>query len=52
MLSGVDVVFAEERPTEPTVNMKTLHAKMGETTLENSFLEHALTKAEWLSVKR
>jgi hypothetical protein len=32
--------------------VKTLHAKIGELTLENDFLKGALTKAGLLSVKR
>jgi hypothetical protein len=32
--------------------MKTLHAKIGELTLENDFLCGALTKAGLLSAKR
>jgi transposase-like protein len=37
---------------EPAVDVKTLHAKIGELTLENDFLEGALTKAGLLSAKR
>ncbi len=37
---------------EPAVDGKTLHAKIGELTLENAFLEKALTKAGLLSAKR
>ena len=37
---------------EPSVDIKTLHAKIGELTLENDFLESALTKAGLLSAKR
>jgi hypothetical protein len=33
------------------VELKALHAKIGELTLENDFLESALTKAELLSAK-
>lgn len=36
----------------PPVDVKTLHAKIGELTLENDFLESALTKAGLLSAKR
>jgi transposase len=39
-------------PTTPAVDVKSLHAKIGELTLENDFLEGALTKAGWLSAKR
>ncbi len=36
----------------PPVDVKSLHAKIGELTLENDFLEGALTKAGLLSAKR
>ena len=36
----------------PAVDVKSLHAKIGELTLENDFLEGALTKAGFLSAKR
>ena len=38
-------------PDEP-VNLEPLHAKIGQLTLENVFLERALTKAGLLSAKR
>jgi transposase len=34
------------------IDVKTLHAKIGELTLENDFLSGALTKAGLLSAKR
>ena len=37
---------------QPAVDVKSLHAKIGELTLENDFLEGALTKAGLLSAKR
>ena len=37
---------------QPAVDVKSLHAKIGELTLENDFLEGALTKAGMLSAKR
>jgi len=36
----------------PAVDVKLLHAKIGELTLENDFLEGALSKADLLSAKR
>jgi transposase-like protein len=41
-------------PTDaaPAVDVKTLHAKIGELTLENDFLSGALSKAGLLSAKR
>ena len=37
---------------EPPVDLKALHAKIGELTLANDFLEGALSKAGLLSAKR
>ena len=37
---------------QPTVDVKSLHAKIGALTLENDFLEGALSKAGLLSAKR
>jgi transposase len=37
---------------EPAVDIMTLHAKIGELTLENDFLEKALNKAGLLSAKK
>ena len=34
------------------MDLAPLHAKIGQLTLENDFLEGALTKAGWLSAKR
>jgi transposase len=36
----------------PTVDVKVLHARIGELTLENDFLAGALSKAGLLSAKR
>ena len=38
--------------TEPPVDLKGLHAKIGQLALENDFLEGALNKAGLLSAKR
>jgi transposase len=47
-------VFGQEKAkgTEAAVDLKALHAKIGELTLENDFLEGALSKAGMLSAKR
>ena len=37
---------------EPAVDLKSLHAKIGQLTLEIDFLEGALTKAGMLSAKK
>ena len=37
---------------EPPVDVKVLHAKIGELTLENDFLEGALSKAGLLSARK
>ena len=47
-----DVFGGASGPAEPPVDMKLLHAKIGQLTLENDFLEGALSKAGLLSVKR
>jgi transposase len=39
-------------PHLPTIDVKSLHAKIGELTLENDFLEGALGKAGLLSARR
>ena len=53
LLAGAANVFGQEaRPAEPPVDVKSLHAKIGQLTLENDFLEGALTKAGLLSAKR
>jgi transposase len=39
-------------PAAPEIDVKSLHAKIGELTLENDFLEGALTKAGLLSAKQ
>ena len=50
---GAAGVFGEARADHAApVDLKALHAKIGELTLENDFLEGALTKAGLLSVKR
>jgi transposase len=38
--------------SQSAIDVKSLHAKIGELTLENDFLEGALTKAGLLSAKR
>ena len=47
-------VFGGDRSEtkEAAIDLKALHAKIGELTLENDFLEGALTKAGLLSAKR
>jgi transposase len=47
LLEGAVDVFGDGRKEEvaPAVDVKNLHAKIGELTLENDFLSGALTKA-------
>lgn len=45
-------IFDKGSSVEPSVDLKTLHAKIGQLTLENDFLESALTKVGLLSAKR
>ena len=53
LLEKMPEVFGQSQATaSPPVDVKSLHAKIGELTLENDFLEGALTKAGLLSAKR
>ncbi|MBB5498898.1 transposase-like protein [Paraburkholderia sp. MM5384-R2] len=50
---AADVFGAGGTPSsEPQVDLKELHAKIGQLTLENDFLSGALNKAGLLSAKR
>ena len=53
LLERANEAFGGESSKDtPPVDVKTLHAKLGELTLENDFLEGALIKAGMLSAKR
>jgi transposase len=55
LLDGAAGVFGSEvkpEATAPVIDVKTLHAKIGELALENDFLSGALGKAGLLSAKR
>ena len=55
LLEGAAGVFdsgAARPPVTPAVDLKTLHAKIGELALENDFLAGALSKVGLLSAKR
>ena len=53
LLERAGVVFESSGYQEaPPIDLKELHAKIGELTLENDFLEGALSKAGLLSAKR
>lgn len=55
LLDGAAGVFGSEAKSEAaaqTIDVKTLHAKIGELALENDFLSGALGKAGLLSAKR
>jgi transposase len=45
-------VFGGDAPAEPPIDLKVLHAKIGQLTLENERLEGVFTKAELLIAKR
>ena len=47
-----DVFGGASSPAEPPVDLKLLHAKIGQLTLENDFLAGALGKAGLPGVKR
>ena len=54
LLEGAAGVFGPEKTEakEAAVDLTALHAKIGELTLENDFLEGALSKAGLLGAKR
>jgi transposase len=53
LLDSADQVFdGGSGSKEPPVDIKALHAKIGQLTLENDFLEGALTKAGLLSARK
>ena len=55
LLDGAAGVFGTDARSEasaPTIDVKTLHAKIGELTLTNAFLSGALSKAGLLGAKR
>ena len=54
LLDGAAGVFgtASRPEAAPAIDVKTLHAKIGELTLTNDFLSGALGKAGLLSAKR
>ncbi len=55
LLEGAAGIFGDEvkpESAEAAVDVKTLHAKIGQLTLENDFLEGALSKAGLPSARR
>ena len=52
LLERAASVFGAEAQSEPAVDLKALHAKIGQLALENDFLEGALHKAGLLSARR
>ena len=52
LTKAVDAFGGEPRPDEATVDLKVLHAKIGQLSLKNEVLEGALIKDGMLSAKR
>ncbi len=53
LLESAPELFGSGRAgSEPAVDLRMLHAKIGELTLQNDFLSGALNKAGLLSAKR
>jgi transposase len=50
LLEGASSVFGQAAPK--AIDTSALEAKIGRLTMENDFLEHALTKAGLLSVRK
>lgn len=47
LLEGAANVFGGSEKVVPSIDVKALHAKIGELTLANDFLEGALDKVGW-----
>ena len=47
-----DLFGGGTRSTDPPIDLKALHAKIGQLTLEHDLSEGALIKVGWLSAKR
>ena len=52
LLERVASLFGAQSAGAPTVDLKELHAKIGQLALENDFLASALNKTGMLSAKR
>jgi transposase len=52
LLGRAASVFGSETAAAPVIDLKALHAKIGQLALENDFLADALGKAGMLSAKR
>jgi len=52
LLERAAQIFGDGQHGVPVIDVKALHAKIGELTLENDFLEGALTKSGMLSARR
>lgn len=52
LLENAGAVFEGGERSEPAVDVKALHAKIGQLTLENDFLSGALDRVPRLSAKR
>jgi len=52
LLERSSIVFGEKPASESGPDIRTMQAKIGQLTLENDFLENALTKAGLLSARK
>ena len=52
LVKGAEAVFDGKRSNKPDIDVKLLHAKIGELALANDFLESALFKAGKLSARK
>jgi transposase len=51
-MENMAAAFEHGTEAKGEAELKDLHAKIGQLTLENDFLERALTKAGWPSARR
>ena len=49
---AADLFGGGAAPAEPPIDLKAVHAKIGQLTLEHDLLAGALTKVGWLSATR
>jgi len=52
LLENAAEVFNKDRKAQPGPDVKALHAKIGQLSMENDFLSHALGRLDGASAKR
>lgn len=52
LLENAPEIFSKDRKAQPGPDVKALHAKIGQLSMENDFLSHALGRLDGASAKR